>query len=74
VVAGMTMNVDALRAKSSPFWLRIVDSLAFGWNMLETIVVFLFRFWAVFVLMFLIYLAYKKWMPLSRFLSLNKQG
>jgi hypothetical protein len=74
LVAGVTQNVDAIRAKSSPFWLRMADSLSYGWAMLETFIVFIFRFWALFVLLFLIYVGYKKWMPISRFLSLNKQA
>lgn len=43
------------------FGIRIIESVQTGWNVLGSIITFLFSLWSVFLIIFIGYLCYKNW-------------
>ena len=56
----MFANEKAIKIYEPSFGSKMSDSLLFGWNIVLEILVFLSKFWAIFLAAFIVYFLYKK--------------
>jgi Domain of unknown function (DUF4349) len=52
-----------LVAYEPSFGLKVMESITIGWHFIEVFIVFIVKFWALFLLCILVYILYKKFKP-----------
>lgn len=57
----LTPNVENIDAYEPSFGSRILESIKFGWDIFESLIIFLVKLWGLFLFGFIVYFAYKKY-------------